>query len=110
MNRYVGSVIVALVCTSAWWVRPVAAQNCDDVNALLRNGNSVDQVMQITGLTFGQIRACSGSREQHLVSPVGPAPLGAAGPAPHGAAGPAPAGAAGPPPRGAAGPAPFGTR
>ena len=107
MNRFVPATALAILCAAVWWVRPAAAQTCDDVNVLLRNGNSVPQVMQITGLSPGQIRGCTVARERFF-SPDGPAPLGAAGPAPIGAAGPAPHGAPGPAPHGAAGPAPFG--
>ena len=88
--------------------RSVSAQNCDDVNALLAQGNSVQRIIQLTGLTGRQIEDCRGARRPMVFSPQGPPPLGAAGPAPLGAAGPPPHGAAGPAPHGAAGPAPFG--
>lgn len=105
------TVVVTGLIGAGWPASPAAAQNCDDVNGLLRDGNSVDQIMLITGLTAGQIQACRGRAQAPiLISPEGPAPHGAAGPAPLGAAGPAPHGAAGPAPHGAAGPAPFGTR
>ncbi|HVN85434.1 MAG TPA: hypothetical protein VMW17_11360 [Candidatus Binatia bacterium] len=87
---------------------PAMAQSCDDVRALLSQGNSVQQIIQLTGLNARQIEECRGAQKPSFYSPQGPAPHGAAGPPPLGAAGPAPHGAAGPPPHGAAGPAPFG--
>ena len=86
-----------------------SAQDCGEIQELLRQGNSVAQISRATGLSSAQIEGCRRvTRQKGFRSPQGPPPLGAAGPAPHGAAGPPPHGAAGPPPHGAAGPSPFG--
>jgi hypothetical protein len=86
-----------------------AAQDCGQIQELLRQGNSVSQISRATGLSSVQIEACRrATRQKTFTSPQGPPPLGAAGPAPPGAAGPPPHGAAGPAPHGAAGPPPFG--
>jgi hypothetical protein len=80
--------------------------SCSEVVALLERGFSFAEISELTGATGAEIQSClHGSR---IISPVGPAPHGAAGPAPHGAAGAAPSRAAGPAPSGAAGPAPSG--
>jgi hypothetical protein len=87
---------------------------CAQVVALLERGFSFGEISELTGATGGEMQSCV--ERNRIISPVGPAPHGAAGPAPHGAAGraphravgPAPLGAAGPAPSGAAGPAPHG--
>jgi hypothetical protein len=85
------------------------AIDCAQVQALLQQGHSAQQIAAAAGLNVADVEACR-PRQPQIISPVGPPPRGAAGPAPKGAAGPPPLGAAGPPPVGAAGPAPFGTR
>lgn len=85
---------------------PGIGASCGQVVALLDRGFSFVEVSEFTGASASEMQFCLD--RGRVISPVGPAPHGAAGPAPHRAAGPAPLGAAGPAPVGAAGPAPHG--
>ncbi len=116
-GRVVGVAIGAVLAMGT--VSPAGA-NCAQVNELLAQGFSIDQVANGLGAPVGAVQAClqrgsipGASRAPRMdmgqsFDAAGPPPLGAAGPPPLGAAGPPSLGAAGPPPRGAAGPPPLG--